>query len=145
MGMFDWINVDYPLPIDVDCDLYQTKDLGSYMNEYTITEQGLFIDTETKELNVYNGEFEFYKSERLEDDTHVWLEFRATFTDGMLRKLTQTSPVVREVCVDNFKATTTLIKRTVDDLLQLLDELPMVGTEDIVFKKALEDYKRWKQ
>lgn len=53
MGMFDWLNCDYPLPNgkahvqpgQCDAGAYQTKDLGNGLDVYRISKDGrLFLE-----------------------------------------------------------------------------------------------------
>ena len=58
MGMFDWVNVEYPLPNGDESEKnWQTKDLDCLMDVYTIAEDG------------------------------DWLEYAALFCDGILQSV----------------------------------------------------------
>lgn len=77
MGMFDWLNCDYPLPNGKQPDTpqryeeacYQTKDLDNGLDRYRITKEGRLLfehygewtgDDKTGELVNYTGSISFY-------------------------------------------------------------------------------------
>ena len=86
--MFDWIKVDYLLPdfpTDIPRDAFQTKSLGSFLEVYTITENGRL----TKENDAgrivdiyYHGTISFYTWWQ-----EIWYQYKAEFDDGQLVKI----------------------------------------------------------
>jgi hypothetical protein len=110
MGMFDSIICEYPLPDpEVQKELFQTKDLDSCMDTYTITKAGRLIhhfkefeatpkeerpqDSFWPSIRVkagseryidknYHGWLNFYAALN-----HKWCEYNAKFTDGTLVEL----------------------------------------------------------
>jgi hypothetical protein len=110
MGMFDYIECDYPLPDAPDwastCE-FQTKDFGNHLDLYRITPEGRLITRCVKRQWVddeksymggffkvveqweedtnYHGDFNFYGFKSLDD--FQWLEYRVRFTNGQLEKI----------------------------------------------------------
>lgn len=82
MGLFDDIEVDWPLPDGFDGKHFQTKDLECYMERYRITREGALErhrregDTWTNED--FHGILNFYDY----GPTGEWHEYNAKFTDG---------------------------------------------------------------
>jgi len=114
MGMFDWVQVEVPLPdgatpddfrepFDMGDSTFQTKDMDCGLGNYRITEDGLFylgFDIEAK----YDDEGEFLGFERHDDewgltdytgpltfyssDKHSqWHQYIAYFDKGKLIKI----------------------------------------------------------
>mgnify|MGYP006921420894 CR=1 FL=1 len=99
MGMFDWVECEYPLPDGgpKSDDGYQTKDFDNYLWHYQITAEGRLFRRdqwsmkEQEELGSeppekwtdqnYHGVFWFYTSD---EETDEWFEYEARFTDGQL-------------------------------------------------------------
>jgi hypothetical protein len=100
MGMFDYVQCNYPLPGTTPelFDEYQTKCLGCEMKTVTITEDGCLVGYE--EFENYTGTVEFYGSTIVascpsglytrngEDNESA--TFIATFVDGKLTNIEQT-------------------------------------------------------
>ena len=115
MGMYDNVVCGYPLPGNpppwVVGHTFQTKDLGSTLDHYTITPSGYliwhrtehrFIEDETAVFGFhselirawdepvgFHGEFNFYTSgNQTGSDYHeghpIWLEYKARFSNGRL-------------------------------------------------------------
>lgn len=103
--MFDYLKCEFPLPLTQynGLDLsFQTKDLGSFMDDYKIDNQGLLwrkltgglfgedIDPNTAvadpwEVSSYTGELTFYTSvDKKLNLPHEWIEFNAEFMEGLL-------------------------------------------------------------
>ena len=72
MGMFDWIDCQYPLPDGKTCERGQSKDLACQLYHYTITKDGRMKDGEDR-LVCHHGYLMFY------GDGNT---YRAKFTDG---------------------------------------------------------------
>jgi len=116
MGMFDYINCKYPLPIQGE--RFQTKDTpAQYLDLYEIREDGALwhkaYDTDDQsdpeaegfaalfgsaarvnerwEPCPFLGEIRFYTSINLGGDDK-WLEYSAYFVGGKLQQLHQISP-----------------------------------------------------
>ena len=124
MGMFDYITFEYPLPlpsedlgelnnIDIQKSVYQTKDLGQFLDTFTVDGDGLLFyldvqgyfeegDKNAKSVMDGIGHFvktgeswerddrtctiQFYGSfERLKND--YWLEYQAVFVHGKIEKI----------------------------------------------------------
>ena len=115
MGMYDNVICGYPLPGNPPSwtvgYVFQTKDLGSMLDQYTITPDGYLIWHRTEQRLIedesavlgfrnelirawdepvaFHGEFNFYTSgSKTGSDHHeghpVWLEYKARFTNGRL-------------------------------------------------------------
>lgn len=94
MGMFDYIDCEYPLPEGAPTRNFQSKDTPDQMlTQYLITEDGRLLNGEG-ELVDFDGEIEFYHSNicasgpegYLTDDDKpaaCWIFF-AIFEDGKL-------------------------------------------------------------
>ena len=101
MGMFDYINCNYPLPVKgAPKDGYQTKDTPSqYLDRYTIRADGsLWVvkydcgvrnDPHLERANTRDvpcnmtGTVNFYRSWR----EARWLEFEADFVEGKIQSI----------------------------------------------------------
>lgn len=83
MGMFDDIDVDYPLPgLPNGHDRkFQTKSLGCVLATYSVDEHGGLW--QGGEAVRYSGEIEFHDF----DPDHGYLSYRAWFRDGRLLDL----------------------------------------------------------
>jgi hypothetical protein len=94
MGLFDWINCDYPLPNNYEVKLapyspegMQTKDLSNGMDVYRITADGRLLfekygewrEDKTGQYIDHTGDIEF-------EDGAVG-RFHATFKDGQLQRI----------------------------------------------------------
>jgi hypothetical protein len=100
MGMFDELTIDYPLPDIGTVDWkFQTKSFENELAHYHITTDGelqLLVRGWLGEWEAvdripvtlygepYHGYVEFHD---LHDDTGVWYQFRAKFTDGKLVRI----------------------------------------------------------
>jgi hypothetical protein len=93
MGLFDWINCDYPLPGNPEIKLasyspegMQTKDLTNGQDVYRITADGRLLfekygnwrEDKTGQYIDFTGEIEF-------EDSEQW--FHATFEAGVVQKI----------------------------------------------------------
>jgi len=116
MGMFDVIRVEVPMPdtgeVPVGLD-YQTKCLDNTLDGYVIAADNRlyreswefeYIKDEThfgggylqkiegtyKRTLVedYHGDIVFYGGKPLDEETKVWRDYTARFTDGVLTRLT---------------------------------------------------------
>jgi hypothetical protein len=117
MGMFDQIRLEVPLPDtgEVPTDIiFQTKDLGSMLDNYLIAEDGHlyrevwdyeWVDDESMTLFKgrsqkvegsfrreivadYHGDIPFYHDALREiDGKWIWHEYVARFTDGKLSRI----------------------------------------------------------
>ena len=104
MGMFDNVLVEYPLPgpkielpvndpLGDDGRFFQTKDFDRALDTYIITKEGkllikqtVFLETVTAEEvteKIFTGSFKFYSC----TTSHEWVEFKATFKNGILKKI----------------------------------------------------------
>lgn len=104
MGMFDYIKCECPLPdrFDPSTHDWQTKDLDSTMDTYTITKDGKLKgggnEHRTEFFENYHGDLRFYGSNSgghgfeycfSHDDSPLWWrEYVARFTNGTLEKIT---------------------------------------------------------
>lgn len=89
MGMFDDIQVEYPLPdlgtIPIEEQSFQTKSLACFMRFYTITYNGLLRCED--EIVDYHGDIFFYghvKSDLDSPSDGGRREYLARFTEGKL-------------------------------------------------------------
>lgn len=106
MGMFDYVNCEYPLPgepVLESARQFQTKDLECALDTYTITEDGQLEVLRWREggdvaetLEHFTGEIVFYGSnwaasgpgQYTSDGNDLYsYEFKAVFTDGKLQSL----------------------------------------------------------
>lgn len=107
MGLFDYVNCKYPLPVDGSNEReYQTKDTPSqYMDRYEIREDGqLWFIEHGAEKPVFcpmTGEIRFYTSVGhrpylRKGESDGWIEFSSYFVNGILKEvhLIENSPSV---------------------------------------------------
>lgn len=96
MGLFDTITCEYPLPVAEHQDLeFQTKDLESLLDHYTITRDGRLVRRARRGLMggpardvtwPLHGDLRFYTSIG-EDDARQWIEYVARFTHGRVESI----------------------------------------------------------
>lgn len=93
MGMFDEVEVQYPLPDGYEGHLFQTKDLDCQLDLYRISAAGaLSKGSWDKDAQVwgnfqpvpFHGMLNFY----ITDPSGKWREYCAKFTDGVLVEIT---------------------------------------------------------
>lgn len=105
MGMYDVLKCEvalpdtlaYILPPDVE---WQTKSLDCVLDGYIIRADGLYKYVyadevplqveETRKVEDFHGDVDFYSPFRVEDECSVWIECRARFTSGALESITVT-------------------------------------------------------
>jgi hypothetical protein len=127
MGMFDTIEVDFPLPVasyiespiksyisqSIYADGFQSKDLECLMDNYFIDNNGFLYkngnsmwespkDIEPLKIKMYyHGHLRVYNMVLLEDDIDeqktVWLEYDLKFTDGILVEAKMVRPTKEEI------------------------------------------------
>lgn len=108
MGMFDELKCEYPLPLPCPESVFQTKDLGRFLDWYYITKDGKLeyqdyefqetpeekrdelglpigkkVPTERVAQN-YTGSINFYTSGETPDE---WYEYCALFKHGQLLEI----------------------------------------------------------
>lgn len=108
MGMFDYIDVEYPLDvawyipekwapvIRQECFAggFQTKDLDNTLDRYEVNNNGylFLIENNNFEDNKpikktridYHGYMNIHTPVQIDDQCEIWLEYRLKFTDGKL-------------------------------------------------------------
>ena len=127
MGMFDTIEIDFPLPValyiehpirsyisqSIYADGFQCKDLECLMDNYFIDNNGFLYKNENniweKPKNIeplkvkmyYHGHLRVYNMVLLEDQIDkqktVWLEYDLKFTDGILVEAKMIRPTKEEI------------------------------------------------
>lgn len=111
MGMFDYLYCEFLLPLAqynvlLPSLTFQTKDLGSCMDEYKIDRRGLLLKNvaprdltnpeEVWEMEDFTGTVEFYTSIKSTLKLpHSWIAFKAEFLHGLLLGPITISPEIR--------------------------------------------------
>jgi hypothetical protein len=105
MGMFDYIDINYDLPLPEDAtdehrvfiknaiaaDNFQTKDLDCMLDVYYLNKDGFMyekIGDEYKEYYVHQHIRCYTYIYIPSEDSKYWLEYDLKFTDGKLQKST---------------------------------------------------------
>lgn len=139
MGMFDYILCDYPLPgpgktDDLDkCDLdFQTKDLDSCLETYTIREDGVLTGPDGR-FKDFTGTLNFYWSNwsavhygmtfTSDGSDLIELEYDATFVNGKLTTIVE---------VENSRTVT-----LPSSFMRTLEDEPKVERPENYFKESL--------
>jgi len=96
MGLFDTVRCEYPLPEPAHQDLeYQTNDLESLLELYTITREGRLIRHERpwgggpgRDLEwPVHGDVRIYESLEATGGRRQWIEYVVRFTDGRVQSV----------------------------------------------------------
>ena len=104
MGMFDYLQCDYPLPgnppegVQTATD-FQTKNLACLLLHYTITSEGRLVEQGgAEDLTHFTGKVNFYWGNIVasgpgiytrEGEDALSVEYDATFYDGKLTEITE--------------------------------------------------------
>ena len=97
MGMFDYITIQVELPKlsneERDTIEWQTKSLYSYLEHYTITDDGRLlrkVKSTGRLVDTYHdGEITFYGILGEGKQTWRWIQYTADFEDGQLFSMVQ--------------------------------------------------------
>lgn len=126
MGMFDNIKCDYPLPVekiaqypelassfDPQTEIYQTKDLESWLYYYTIRKDGsIWLDNEKQQF--ITSTIYFYTYINIDEGPNDYMiEFCSKWNNGILQSLEcwRVDPMPNQMRKDTHKKYQDLVKR----------------------------------